>query len=705
MIKHLLFLITLLVITKIQCQPPTLEDLWLGYKYFPKSGPEITFTNNSDIILESLPKHGLLVSKDLISNITKDTLVNLYTKVSDIKYHEASKKYFAIKDQSRQYRRSASYNVHITSNDSLIKINDKKASEANYSPKGNYISYVSDNNIYIYNYYTKRSRAITNDGEKNAIINGHTDWVYEEEFAFTKAYAWSPDESFICYLKFNESEVPIYNMQIWDTLYPQDYLYKYPKAGKKNSKVTLHLYNLETGVTKDITPKSSFEYIPRIGWTPDGKEIFIQTLNRQQNDFNIFHYNIETKSHNIIYSELNDTYVDVHDDFFYIKNKLFMKSSRSGYQHIYEIDILKQSNTQITSGEWDVKEIKFVNDSNIYFTASKLSPLEQHVFKINLNGTNLTKITKETGWHDAKVSPDGKYFIDNFSSTSLPFQTILRNTAGETVKVLESNNTLISKLEELKLSKKEFFSFKGPSGDSLNGWMIKPHQFKKNRKHPVLMYVYGGPGYQTVKNEWSYFNFLYYQILASKGYIIVSVDGRGTGSRGKDFLHSTYGNLGKYELEDQIAAAEFLKTLKYADPNRIGIWGWSFGGYLSSLAMTKGAGVFSMGIAVAPVTSWRFYDTIYTERYLNTPQKNPKGYDENSPIQYVTRLKGDYLLIHGTGDDNVHVQNAIEMQNSLIKANKSFDIFYYPNRAHGISGGNTRYHLYKMMLNYTLEKL
>jgi len=432
-------------------------------------------------------------------------------------------------------------------------------------------------------------------------------------------------------------------------------------------------------------------------------------MNRHQNKLELILVDAKSGMETTILTEESDTYIDIHDNLTFLDdNKSFIwTSEKDGYNHIYHYDISGKLITQVTQGNWDVTEyIGFDPDASLfYYESAEESPMERHLYSIKMNGSKKKKLTEKKGHNGVVFSKGFKYFINYHSDANNPYYITLHNASGKEIRVLESNDPMKKRLKEFQLSPKEFFSFSTSEKVKLNGYMIKPPNFDPSKKYPVMMYVYGGPGAQTVEDSYGGRNYFWFQMLAQQGYIVVSVDNRGTGARGRDFKNCTYQQLGKYETMDQIEAAKWLQKQAYVDGNRIGIWGWSYGGYMSSLCITKGADVFKMAIAVAPVTNWRYYDTIYTERYMRTPQENPDGYDDNSPINHVDKLEGKYLLIHGMADDNVHFQNAVEMSESLIRANKQFDYYAYPNRNHGIYGFNARMHLYTKMTDFIQENL
>ncbi len=593
-----------------------------------------------------------------------------------------------------------------------IKALDEKHSPqtlAEYSPDGKKVSYIHENNLYIKDIASGEITQITNDGKKNEMINGTTDWVYEEEFGFIKAYGWAPDSKHIAYLKFNEKHVKEFTMIYFNDLYPEPYTFKYPKAGDDNSIVTLHLFSLDKNKTQEITLED-YEYIPRLKWSDKDNELIVQTLNRHQNflKYHLIKITDENQiTQGVFYSEKSDTYIDIDDNLRILNDgkHILRTSDKDGFTHIYRLSFTGEQK-QITKGEWDVIELLGIDDKNeyIYYTSSENGAINKSLYKITIEGKKKQCIGKKEGYTDASFSNGMKYFIKTYSDANTPPDISLCNNNGKEIKTLEDNSHLKQKLKKYKLSPKEFFTLNGAE-TPLNAWIIKPLQFDSSKQYPVYINIYGGPGHNTVTNQWGGFNYMYHQLLAQKGYIVVSVDPRGTMYRGRDFKKSTYLQLGKLELEDFIHIAKELGKLPFIDRKRIGIMGWSYGGFMTSLAMTKGADYFKMGIAVAPVTNWRFYDNIYTERFMRTPKENEKGYDDNSPLNHARKLKGKYLLIHGSGDDNVHYQNTMEMIKNLVKYDKQFDLFIYPNKNHGIYGGNTRNHLYKMMLEYTLKNL
>ncbi|GAB3666609.1 S9 family peptidase [Echinicola sediminis] len=613
------------------------------------------------------------------------------------------------------YRRSSKgifYVVDLQSGEAQKLMDGEKISYATLSPDNTKIAFVKDNDLYYISLEDNKVHRITKDGKWNHIINGAADWVYEEEFSMAQAFEWSPDGKKIAFIRFDESEVPEYNMQVWGPLYPKDYKFKYPKAGDKNAEVSIRVFDLESEKTSIMQAGEEKDiYLPRIYWTGNSSTLAFIRLNRLQNQLDLFHADARTGESKVILTETSETYVDLdyNDNLLYLADgKGFIKTSeKDGFKHIYHHDMDGEPIKQITAGNWEVTEVVGVDEKakKIYYVSTERSPLERNLYVIKFNGKGKKELTPEKGSHAINMSPDHKYYIDYFSTANTPLKITLNDAKGETIKVLEDNEELKERLNNYALSDKEFFQFASVDGTMLNAYMIKPADFDQNKQYPVLMYVYGGPGSQNVKNSWGGSRDFWHHHLAAEGYIVVCVDNRGTGARGRDFKHATYAQLGNLETQDQIAGAKHLAALPYIDADRIGIWGWSYGGYMSSLSLMLGNDTFKTAIAVAPVTTWRYYDTIYTERYLQTPQLNASGYDDFSPITHVDKLKGNLLLIHGTGDDNVHFQNSVDLVNALVGADKQFETFYYPNRNHGIYGGNTTWHLYNLMTDFIKRKL
>lgn len=579
---------------------------------------------------------------------------------------------------------------------------------ASFSPDGSKVGFIRNNNLFIKNLISNTETQITKDGLYNNIINGTTDWVYEEEFGFTRAFFWSPNGEKIAFYKFDESNVKEFCFLKYGDLYPEEYKYKYPKAGEDNSIVNIFTYNItnEKTVKMDIGEETD-QYIPRIKWTKNNEILSIQRMNRLQNKLEILFADPKNGESKVIYTETNKYYIDITDHLTFLDdNEHFLfTSEKDGYYHIYLYKMNGELVKQLTKGNWVITDLIGFDEKKqiVYYTSAESSPLNRDIYSVDLKG-NKNKLSSRKGTNRARFSSDYKYFINTFSDANTPSVITVNKANGKQIRVLEDNSKLLKTIKEYNFSKKEFFTITTSENVELNAWKILPPNFDKEKQYPVLFTIYGGPGSQTIQNSWG--SDLWEQMLAQKGIIVVSVDNRGTGARGEEFKKMTYMQLGKYETIDQIEAAKYLGSLDYIDANRIGIFGWSYGGYMSTLCMTKGSDYFSTGIAVAPVTNWRYYDNIYTERFMRTPQENANGYDDNSPINHVDKLKGNFLLIHGTADDNVHVQNSIDLVTALVAANKQFEMQLYPNSNHGIyTGKNTRMHLYKRMTDFLLSNL
>jgi dipeptidyl-peptidase-4 len=602
----------------------------------------------------------------------------------------------------------AIYYVYDVALKSTIKISDTKIQEPTFSPDNSKVAFVSENNIYIFDIATQKTIQVTTDGIKNKIINGVTDWVYEEEFGFVRAFDWNADGSKIAFLQFDETNVPEFSMDVYGAqLYQTQTVFKYPKAGEENALVSLHMLDVASGKITDVNLDNAY-YIPRIQWMNDKNRLSVQTLNRHQDHLKMYAVNTKNNSVSVLLEEKDAAYVDITDNLTFLEDDSFIwTSEKDGYNHIYLYNENGKLMNQITKGNWEVTNFYGYdqNEDKVYYQGTENGAIHRDVYSMDSNGKNKKRLTTKEGQNRADFSADFTYFINTFSSATTPPEYSLHKAlTGKKVKDIFDNKALLQKLENYQISPKEFSTI-SVNGNDLNMWMIKPVNFDATKKYPLFMFQYSGPGSQSVSNTWMSSNDYWYQLLASEGYIIACVDGRGTGLKGRDFKKVTQKELGKFEVEDQISAAKKISELPYIDAARTGIWGWSYGGFMSTNAILKGNDTFELAIAVAPVTSWRFYDSIYTERYMQTPQENSSGYDENSPFNYPEKLKGKYLLVHGTGDDNVHVQNTMRMIEALVQANKEFDWAIYPDKNHGISGGNTRLHLYTKMTNFIKENL
>ena len=618
-------------------------------------------------------------------------------------------------DVEQIWRRSTRENYFVydleTGETQKLTQSGQKQQYAQLSPSGNKAAFVQENDLYLVDLQTGEEKAMTEDGKFNHIINGATDWVYEEEFGIAKAWYWSPDGNKIAFYRFDESHVKEFFMTDWGKLYPGLTRFKYPKAGEENAVVKIGVYDLKSEETTwmDVGSEND-QYIPRINWTKDPEVLAIRRMNRLQNKQDLMLADVNTGDTKIIKTETSDAWVDVNDDLKFLENRkqFIYVSEESGYNHIYLYDISGEKIRQVTKGNWEVTNyLGYDNSSDkIYYVSTEESPLQRHLYSINIDGSGKKKMSDGESWNSVNMSRDYAYYIKTTSSPANPPTYTLHKGDGTQVRMLEENEVLEQKLSEYAMPSKEYIDIPLEQA-KLNGYIMKPTNFDPGKKYPTLFYVYGGPGSQTVTKRFGAGQrAMWHKYIAEQGYIVVSVDNRGTGARGRDFEKQIYKKLGQYEVVDQIDAANYMtETYDFIDEDRLGIWGWSYGGYMSSLVLAQANDLFDTAIAVAPVTNWRFYDTIYTERFMQTPQMNPEGYKKGSPITYADQIDGDYLLIHGTGDDNVHFQNSVELVNKLVAEGVQFETMYYPNRSHAIYGGNTRNHLYKMMSNFILENL
>tara|TARA_Y100000589_G_scaffold84891_1_gene78834 strand:- start:4672 stop:6819 length:2148 start_codon:yes stop_codon:yes gene_type:complete len=714
--RKIYLILILPTVLMAQKKEVTLENIWKTYDFYPKSvnGFKSMQDGNYYTKLDKNGKNSQINKYSFRTGQKIRTIIdskNVEIDINNYKFSKDEKNVLFANDTEKIYRYSSKsiYHIYNLKTKKLIKISDDKIMYADFSPNGDKVAYVNSNNLFIKDLSNNKIIQITTDGELNQYINGVTDWVYEEEFGLTQAFFWSPDGKQIAFYKFDEREVKEFSMDVFNSeLYPSQRQFKYPKAGEDNSKLSLHIYNIDNGETTIISLEKNYEYIPRMNWTKSNDLLYIIAMNRHQNELDFILYNTTNSSSEILFSEKDKYYIDVHDNTNFTDDgqSLIWTSEKSGFNHIYLVNLKSGQAQQVTTGNWEVTQYHGINQENkVFYTSNEEGVINKSLYCINLDGSAKTKLSKDLGTHSSTFSNGMKYYSNTYSTADTPPYISLHNHTGKEIRVLEDNADLSTKMEDFDLTKKEFFSFITNDDIELNGWMIKPSDFDPNKRYPVFMFLYGGPGSQQVVNSWGWFNYFWHQHLAQRGYIVACVDNRGTGGRGAEFKKMTYLQLGKYETIDQIEANRYLAKLPYVDKNRIGIQGWSYGGYMSSLAITKGANFFKTAIAVAPVTNWRYYDNIYTERYMRTPQENASGYDDNSPINHVDSLKGNYLIIHGTADDNVHVQNTYDMVSALVKANKQFDLFVYPDKNHGIYGGNTRLHLYNMMTDYILENL
>ncbi len=724
--KIISLFITLFILTASQAQETksiTLEDVYKSRQLFPKPARVGQSMNDGEHFYktgkEGIEKYAYKTGKQVGIILENKTLkINDSTNLEyeDIEFSPNEELILLTTETEDIYRHSSKSNFYIYSlaNKTLKALSPNgKQRLATFSPDGSKIAFVRDNNLFITNLGDMSEKQITTDGEYEHIINGTTDWVYEEEFSFTQAFYWSPDGKYIAYYKFDESKVKEFWLTYYGELYPEHEKYKYPKAGEDNSIVSIHTYDLTTGTTQTMNIGSETDiYIPRIKWTHESDKLVIFWMNRLQNELKFLQAHPATGETQTIYTQSNKYYIEISDDLTFLsdehqKNTGFILTAElDGYNHIYYFNMNGTLANQLTKGPWDVESILGYDAKNkiVYYKAAKSAPYNREIFGVSLKGKEYPVEVKE-GWNNVQFSKNFEYYTCSWSDANTPPVSSIKTIKGETIEVMEDNSALKEKIKEYNYQQKTFFDITTSEGVKLSCWQILPPNFDPNKKYGVLFTIYGGPNSQTVQNSWGYRDG-WYQLFAQNDIIVVSVDNRGTGFKGEEFRKVTYKELGKYETIDQIEAAKYFESLPYVEKGKIGVFGWSYGGFMSTLCMTKGADHFNTGVAVAPVTNWRYYDNIYTERYMTKPQDNASGYDDNSPINHVEKLKGNYLLIHGMADDNVHPHNAYDLITALVAADKEFETMVYPNSNHGIyTGKNTSFHIYKKITNYFLKHL
>ena len=716
---YVLFLISISVVA--QEKQVSLEEIWGGAFRANYMQSLQSLDNGTEYIVQEYDRSSSEMKVVVYSYESGKKVRTLFSS-SDIKGLPGFQTFELSKDENkvilgnqvqRIFRRSTKgiYHVFDLKSKKLTPISSDVIQSPHFSPDGKKVAFVKDNNLFYKNLAKNKTIQVTQDGKKNEVINGITDWVYEEEFSLVRAFDWNKDATQLAFIRFDETEVPEFSMDMYGTygndLYPSQEVFKYPKAGEANANVSLHIYDVDANKTHQIE-LGDYEYIPRLQWTNDAEILSVQTTNRHQNEIKLHFVDAKNHESEVILTETDEAYVDVDFDLTFLEDNSFIwTSEKDGWNHIYLYNSNGKLKNQITEGSWEVTNYYGFDDDSkrIYYQSTENGSVNRGIYSIKTNGKDKRELAALEGTNSASFSADFTYFINTYQNVNQPPVYTLHNSKnGNQIRLIENNDELKNKISQYDFSEKEISTIE-VNGNELNMWIIKPTDFSADKTYPLFMYQYSGPGSQEVANHWNSANDYWFQYLAQQGYIIVCVDGRGTGFKGSDFKKVTQKELGKYEVEDQIEAAKQLGSLPYIDASRIGIWGWSYGGFMSSNCLFKGNDVFKMAIAVAPVTSWRFYDTIYTERDMTTPQENPSGYDENSPINHVDKLKGDFLLIHGSGDDNVHVQNTMRMVEALIQADKQFEWMIYPDKNHGIYGGNTRLHLYKKMTDFIQSTL
>ena len=712
----------LVSLTALQAQKTiTLEDIWTDYTFYSKSIPGFNFLNDgvhyTRLQKNVIKKYNLTTGdfvEDVLDGASLADKAGFGGEISSYSFN-GDESMIVIKSESESiYRRSSKAYFHIfnRSNGTLKSVfSEGKVGYATLSPDGQKVAFTFNNNLYYKDLSTDKIHQITTDGQSNAIINGSTDWVYEEEFGFAKAFYWSPDSKKIAYIRFDESEVKEFTMQLYnDEMYPENVVWKYPKVGEDNAKVSAHIFNVDKVKTVEIDMGVMEDmYIPRLKWTKDASKLCAYRMNRHQNELQLLLADADSGKTKVLLEEKSKYYIDINDNLTFLKSgdRFIWTSEKDGYNHIYLYDMKGCEKAALTKGNFDVTALYGVDEKNnkIYYQAAKKSPMQKQVFETDLKGSKTTVLTEKDGSSRAQFSSTFEYFVLTNSGINTPSSYTVHTRDGKKVRNIEDNSKIKTLQKEYNTVQAKFFDFTTSEDVKLNGWIMKPKQTRKNERHPVLLTQYSGPNSQSVTDSWKGNNYWWYQHLVQQGFIIVCVDPRGTGGRGEEFRKMTYLQLGKYETMDMIETAKWLQKQADVDAENIGIFGWSYGGYMSSLSILKGNDVFAAAIAVAPVTSWKWYDSIYTERYMRTLTENESGYKDNSPVYFADRLKGDYLLVHGGADDNVHFQHSAEMTRALIAANKQFDQYYYTNRNHGIYGDNARIHLYTKMTNFLTESL
>ncbi len=727
----LLALTAVLAIAPVKAQQLTLEQLTSG-TFSPKTIAGVHPLNDGERYSQLSPDARQIIARSFKTGEQTDVLFDCANTKGDVRLNRIdgyimspNEQTILIQTETKHiYRHSftAVYYIYTVRNRTLERLSDGGPQEVPaFSKDGTMVAFVRDNNLFLVKLlFGNAESQVTKDGEYNKVINGKPDWVNEEEFSFSRAFDFNADGTMLAWIRYDESAVSEYSFPLYRgaapardefATYPGSYAYKYPMAGETNATVTVHSYDIKSHRIQQMKlPLDKDGYVPRIRFTSDPERLLVLTQNRHQDRLDIYAANPRSTECKLIVRDQVDKYVTEEP---YRNLQLFdggfvLMSERSGYNHLYLYDLNGTLKRQITTGNFVVKAFYGYNPAtgDCFFGANEEGPLYQAVYRADAKG-NITKLSQQRGTNSATFSKTFKYYLNVYSNITTPPVTTLNDAKGKVLTTLEDNSSLKSKVEGLKLGKPEFFTFKTGEGVELNGYMVKPADFSASKKYPVVMYQYSGPGSQQVLDSWWTGNMggcLYEHFLAQQGFICVCVDGRGTGGRGAAFEKQTYLNLGNLESKDQVETALYLASLPYIDKDRIGIWGWSYGGFNTLMSLTEGRGVFAAGVAVAPVTNYRFYDSVYTERYMRTPKENPAGYDRN-PMSRAAQLHGALLICHGTADDNVHLRNTAELTEAFVQADKPFMELIYTNRNHNISGGKTRLHLYRSITNWFREKM
>jgi dipeptidyl-peptidase 4 len=694
----------------------TLEDIWVNGTYSAKGVEGFNFTADGVHYIrqegKKLKEYSLVTGKET-RTIFDDAQVKDLPDYDGFELSADGNKILFAANTESIYRWSTRANYFMVSSQGGVAVEilpKAKIMYATFSPDGSKVAFVYENNLYYRNLVNNELVQITKDGEKNAILNGAGDWVYEEEFELSRAYEWSPDSKSIAFVRLDERAVPEFSLEKYDIKapYPTQVTFKYPKVGEKNSTASVFIYDTPSANLTSVQTLNP-EYIARLGWSPDN-QLTLVSLNRLQNHLQILLCDRNNGKSKVILSEKSTTYIELLENMVWTeggKSFLWM-SEKDGFRQIFLYNADGTLRQKITTEAYDITDFYGINEAQqtIYYQAAACNALDREVYAHQLKTKKCKRLSPKKGTNMATFSPNMAYFSLRHATINSPSEYSLHTQTGDLVRTLEDNSALKARMLETARVDAEFFDFKLPSGQKLNGFIMKPRKVTKDApKLPLLMYVYGGPGSQQVLNDWKGSNYWWFQHLVEQGYAVACVDNRGTGARGTAFRSVTYGQLGKIETEDQIAAAKYLGKQTDIDKDRIGIFGWSYGGYMSSRCLFEGNDVFKAAISVAPVTNWKWYDSVYTERYMGLYKDNQKGYDDNAPIAFADRLKGQYLLIHGLADDNVHFQHTAELANALISNGKQYQTMIYPNKNHSIGGKETRLHLYTLMTQFLDKKL
>ncbi len=718
--KRLFFIFPLLVgLSTATAQQYTLDDLTSG-RFRPRGVSEMVSSADGQHYYQTDPRKTAVIKYAYATGEAVDTLFNLATaRGAQFNTFEGflvsadENRVLLYRDREQLYRRSfrADYFYYDVRRNLVRRLSDQPGKQMipTFSPDGKMVAYVIDNDIWLTKFDFDTESRVTTDGQAGKVMNGVTDWVYEEEFGVIRLMEFSPDNQLLAFVRTDESAVKEFSFQTFNQqLYPDYYRFKYPKAGEANSAVECRVFDVSARTTRTLNvPFDGDGYISRIKFTANPEELAVMTLNRDQNRFEMYFANPRSTVAKLVLREESNHYIDSEwlNSVHFTKDRFTYVSERDGYSHIYLYGLSGTLQRQLTSGKYDVTSLLAVDEQRgfVYYQAAAESPLRRELYRVHMEKGLPEKLSSQPGYNSASFSEHGKFYVNYWSDDNTPQVITLHDGNGKQLRILEENQALRGQVASAGFPAKEYITVPAADGLTLlNGWLLKPRDFNPGRKYPVVLVQYSGPNSRQVLDM--YGRDWYYALL-HEGILVACVDGRGTGARGTEFRHCTYRQLGIIESDDQIAAARYLASLPYVDEKAIGIWGWSYGGYNVLMSMSRGNGIFSAGVAIAPVTDWRFYDSIYTERFMRTPQQNASGYTSGSALALAGQLQGSLLLIHGTADDNVHVQNTIEYSRALIEANKHFDQFFFPDKDHFIRGGNARKYLYEKVIDYFKRNL